>query len=76
MRDTNDKAPTTCNVEIPSPQGAPWDTTKLLFKPDVPGQAELRNAMRWAVKHFGLHPRAAQSITWAWLVSVHGGDEQ
>jgi hypothetical protein len=62
--------------KIPPPDGAPWATSKLFFKPDVPGQPELRKAMRWATKHMGWTPEAATCITWAFLVASHGGDEQ
>ncbi len=56
--------------------GDPWNTSKLFFKADSPGQKELRAAMREAVETTGLELSAATYLTWLWLVEVHGGDEQ
>jgi hypothetical protein len=63
-------------IEKLIPDGAPWSRSKLFFRADAPGQAELRAAMRWAVEHLGLAPNAAMALTWAWLVEVHDGDDQ
>lgn len=54
----------------------PWKTSKLFFKADVPGQKELRAAMRRACTEMKLDAVAATYLTWLWLVEVHGGDEQ
>lgn len=54
----------------------PWLTTKLLFKADVPGQRELRDAMRESVEAGIVDMDIALQITWRFLVKAHGGDEQ
>jgi hypothetical protein len=64
------------NLENLTPADAPWRTSKLFFKADVPGQAELRQAMRWVAEHFTGGAALAVVITWAFLVASHGGDDQ
>lgn len=56
--------------------GCPWNSSKLFFRADEPGQKELRAAMRTAVTLMNLSPSAATYLTWLWLREVHGGDEQ
>ena len=54
----------------------PWNSSRLFFKADEPGQKELRAAMRRAYMDMNLTMQAATYLTWLWLVEVHGGDDQ
>ncbi len=53
-----------------------WETSKLFFKADKPGQRELRTVLRAAVLGGMMDLDEATFLTWLWLVEMHGGDEQ
>lgn len=54
----------------------PWETSKLFFKPDVPGQRELRNLLRLKYEAGTITMEEASRVMWRWLKRQHGGDIQ
>lgn len=57
-------------------EGAPWETSKLFFKRDMPGQSDKRAEFRKRVYAGTMTMKDAQREMWEWLCEQHGGDEQ